>query len=468
MKFEGEIAELLTKVDPEKYTKYVAIEGKKKVIFARLNKNLYGTLQGAIQWWKNLSSFLIDELGYKANPYDSCVVNKIVNGKQCTIIWHVDDLKISHVEQDVLEELVTKLQNRYGKEAPLTVQRGDIHEYLGVKMDFSKKGKVIFSMDDYVERLLEEAPEDMKGLATSPAANHLFTIRKDAVPLDAERADTFHHLTAKLLYLCKRIRGDLATAVAFLTTRVSKPDEDDWRKLARCIKNLRATKHLPLTIEMGDEMLLQWWIDASFAVHHDMRSHTGAVFMIGKGAMVVLSTKQKINTDSSTVAELVGVHDALPLIIWSRYFLMAQGQTILDTLVHQDNQSAMLLERNGRSSCGRRTRHINIRYFAITDHIKNGEIRVQHCPTDDMLGDYATKPVQGSKYRKFRNAILNCRESDARGPSTTGVRWNKTASATRDSAVTMAIVPIGVGRRPKIATYDWSLMSNKHGNNIAK
>lgn len=115
-----------------------------------------------------------------------------------------------------------------------------------------------------------------------------------------------------------------------------------------------------MTIEMDDKMLLQWWIDASFAVHQDMRSHTGAIFMIGKGAMVVLLNKQKINADSSTVAELIGVHDALlPLIIWSRYFLMAQGQLVLDTLVHQDNQSAMLLERNGRSSCGRRARHIN-------------------------------------------------------------------------------------------------------------
>lgn len=171
VKFEGEVAELLTKVLPEKYTKYVAHEGKKKVIYARLNKNLYGTLHGAIQWWKNLSLF---QMGYKVNPYNSCMVNKMINRKQCTVIWHVDDLKISHVEQEELEDSLSKLQKRYSQEAPLTVHRGDIHKYLGVKMEFSQKGKVIFSMDDYVKRLMVEAPEDMKGLATLPAANHLF------------------------------------------------------------------------------------------------------------------------------------------------------------------------------------------------------------------------------------------------------------------------------------------------------
>ncbi|CAJ1950718.1 unnamed protein product [Cylindrotheca closterium] len=407
VKFEGEIANLLTKVDPSLYTKYVAYEGKKPVIYAQLNKNLYGTLKGAIQWWKNLSEFLINELGYEANPYDSCVVNKTINGKQCTIIWHVDDLKISHVEQEVLDDLADKLSERYGKEAPLTIQRGEVHEYLGVTIDFSEKGKVKFSMDDYVDRLLEEAPEDMKGVATSPAANHLFQVKDKPTLLDDKKAELYHHLTAKLLYLCKRVRGDIMTAVAFLTTRVSRPDEDDYAKLARCIKYLRATKYMPLTIELGDEFIMQWWVDASFAVHNDMKSHTGAVLTMGKGAIIAISTKQKINTDSSTVAELVGVHDALPMIMWSRYFIASQGHTVVDNVIHQDNQSAILLEKNGRKSCGRKTRALDVRYFSITDKVAQKLMTIKHCPTAEMLGDFLTKPLQGALFRKFRDLIMN-------------------------------------------------------------
>ena len=123
-------------------------------------------------------------------------------------------------------------------------------------------------MDDYVDRLLEEAPEDMKAMATSLAVNHLFQVKNEPTLLDStKRAEPFHNLTAKLVYLCKIIKGDLVTAVAFLTTRVrlSKPDVDDYAKLARCIKYLRATKYMPLTVELDEEFIMQWWVDASFA-----------------------------------------------------------------------------------------------------------------------------------------------------------------------------------------------------------
>ena len=88
-------------------------------------------------------------------------------------------------------------------------------------------------------------------------------------------------------------------------------------------------------------------------------------------------------------------------------FLEAQGFEVKDNVVYQDNLSAMQLEKNGRASSGRRTRHIEIRYFFVTDKIKAGKMRVEHCPTDDMTGDFFTKPTQGSKFKKQRKAILN-------------------------------------------------------------
>ena len=87
---------------------------EKKVLYVVLNKALYGTLQAAMLFWEELSGFLTNELGFITNPYDCCVVNKIINGTQCTILWHVDDLKISHVSQDVLEDIVRELNKRYG------------------------------------------------------------------------------------------------------------------------------------------------------------------------------------------------------------------------------------------------------------------------------------------------------------------------------------------------------------------
>ena len=99
-------------------------------------------------------------------------------------------------------------------------------------------------------------------------------------------------------------------------------------------------------LEASDMTKIRWWVDASFAVHQDYKSHTGAVLMIGKGSIYSMSNKQRINTWSSTEAELVGANNALAMVLWVRHFLEAQGYTVTDNVVFQDNQSAILLEKN--------------------------------------------------------------------------------------------------------------------------
>jgi hypothetical protein len=323
------------------------------------------------------------------------------------VLWHVDDLKMSHVNDQVLEDLVDQLNLRYGKIAPLTVTRGTVHDYLGMTLDYGVPGQVTIRMDDYVQDLLDEAPGGMAGTAATPAGEHLFTVSDNPTYLEEPEADLFHHLTAKLLFLCKRARPDIQTAVAFLTTRVKRPDVDDYKKLERVIKYLRGTPDLALTLEADNTHVVKWWADASFAVHTDMRSHTGGTMSLGKGSVYSASTRQKLNTKSSTESELVAVDDVMPFVMWTRYFLQAQGYEVRENKVFQDNQSAILLEKNGRKSSSRRTRHINIRYFFVTDRIQSRELTVEYCPTEEMLADMFTKPLQGSLFRKFRAAVMN-------------------------------------------------------------
>jgi hypothetical protein len=142
-------------------------------------------------------------------------------------------------------------------------------------------------------------------------------------------------------------------------------------------------------------------------VHPDMKSHTGATMSLGKEAVYSRSTRQKLNTKSSTEAELVGVDDVMPQILWTKYFLEAQGYKINDSKIFQDNQSTILLAKNGKRSSSKRTRHINIRYFFVTDRVKSNEVSIEYCPTEEMDADFFTKPLQGSLFRKFRNRIMN-------------------------------------------------------------
>ena len=368
MKLQGPMAELLVKLEPKLYRKYITVEKGKPVLYVQLMKALYGQLKAALLFWKNLSGKL-QEWGFELNPYDTCVANKVINGKQCTILWHVDDLKISHVDPDVVSDIIKKLNNHYGEMQEVTQTRGKVHDYLGMTIDYSKKGKVQVKMVDYVENMLKDLEEpEFQGEATTPAANHLFTVNEeDPELLNEEKAELFHHLVAKLLFLCKRARPDIQTAVAFLTTRVRAPDVDDFKKLGRVLKYLRGTTDLSLTLEADNSNVLRWWVDGAFAVHNDMKSHTGAIMSMGSGAVVGISTKQKLNTTSSTKAELVAVNDAMPMVIWMRYFLEAQGYGVKDNIVYQDNQSAILLEKNGKASSSKRTKHINIRYFFVKE-----------------------------------------------------------------------------------------------------
>ena len=130
----------------------------------------------------------------------------------------------------------------------------------------------------------------------------------------------------------------------------------------RVLKYLRGTQFLRLRLGADKIPTLRWWVDASYAVHPNKRSHTGAVLSMGEGCLQGTSTKQKLNVRSSTEAELVGVDDKMPHILWCHYFLGAQGLKAEST-VFQDNRSAMLLEKNGAFSSGKRTKHIDVRYF---------------------------------------------------------------------------------------------------------
>jgi hypothetical protein len=110
------------------------------------------------------------------------------------------------------------------------------------------------------------------------------------------------------------------------------------------MKYLHGTLHMPLTLEADDLQIVKWWVDASFAVHKDMKSHTGGTMTLGKGTIHATSTRQKLNTKNSTKAELVGVNDVMPQVLWTRYFPEAQGYVTTESIVFQDNQSSILLE----------------------------------------------------------------------------------------------------------------------------
>ena len=406
MRIEGAMAELLMEIDYDMYHPHMVMEKGKPVIYVELLKALYGTLRAARLFWETLSRKL-QEWGFTLNEYDSCIANKYVDGQQCTITWHVDDLKISHVDEQVVRLVIQKIQDTFGQHSELSMHIGKRHDYLGMILDFTTPGILEINMSDCIQVILQDTPTNLRGTSMVPAAKHLFTTRPDAPKINPQEQELFHHLTMQLMYLSQRGRPDIRTAMAFLSSRVAYPDQDDYMKLGKVIKYLENTIHLTLRLQADEANLLQWWVDAAYATHPDMKGHTGATFTMGHGSIYSNSLKQKLVARSSTEAELIGVHDILPQILWTRNFLMSQGYPVQKNIVYQDNMSAMLLENNGRKSSTKRTKHIELRYFFIHDQIQQVKVLIQHCPTLNMRADFFTKPLQGMLFYRLRDLIMN-------------------------------------------------------------
>jgi hypothetical protein len=211
---------------------------------------------------------------------------------------------------------------------------------------------------------------------------------------------------AKLLFAAKRVLIDTLVAVSFLTTRVAAPDEDDWNKFVRVMKYVNAHgEDAQVILRFRKDMQVEAFIDASHGTHVDGKSHTGAGITMGGGLFSVSSTKQKLTTKSSTESELVGVSDRASDVIETRLFVEHQGFKQGPAIIWQDNMSTLKLIDNGRGSADR-TRHINIRYFFVKDRVDAGELVFKYLPTQCMLADLFTKPLQGRLFRTLRDAAM--------------------------------------------------------------
>ena len=247
-----------------------------------------------------------------------------VEGSQLTVVFHIDDLMISHKSASVVSQLIKKLNAEYGSRDPLTVTRGKLHEYLGMTIDFSIKGECAFSQYDYLKKLFDS------------------------------------------ILLVISMNGDGAVI----------------------------------------------YIDGAHAIHLDARGHSGLVLTQGKGAMISVSKKLGVVTTSSTEMEIVSTGERLPKCTWFRYFRLAQGESKAEDVLMQDNKSAIILQKNYPYSTRKGSKHIHIQYFFVVDKLDKKELRIVYCPTDQMIADYNSKPLQGQVFIDLRNKLLGIDAAD--------------------------------------------------------
>ncbi len=174
------------------------------------------------------------------------------------------------------------------------------------------------------------------------------------------------------------------------------------------LKYLNGTRYLKLRLNVDNPGMFKWYMDSSHNMHWDSKGHRGAVFTVGKGAISIYLRKMKMSTRSSAETELITGDMFMPEMLWSLYFIQAQGYEAECMGLYQDNISTQLLLKNGKMSSGKRTKHIKAKFFLIKDRVDDGEIKVIDCATKERWADIMTKPLQGTAFKIIGAELMNC------------------------------------------------------------
>jgi len=257
----------------------------------------------------------------------------------------VDDNLISHTDSKVVSSVINRIENEFEK---MTVTTGPKHTFLGMNIEFKPNGTTEIDTIPYIREALVEFGEKLFSRPPTPAGENILKNDCSSTRLDNNRAEIFHSIAAKILWIIPRIRPDISFPISFLCSRVGCSTEEDWAKLNRLLTYLNATIHEKRILGGNNLGALSTWVDASYAIHADYKRHTGGVMSFGIGAVHCKSTKQKINTKSSTESKIVRVSEYLPYNIWMEIFLKELGYKLTSKKLHQDNKSAIRMEKNGK------------------------------------------------------------------------------------------------------------------------
>jgi len=164
------------------------------VLYVRVLKAIYGMIESALRWYDLFSSTLTD-MGFEINLYDKCTAKKVINGSQCTVCWYVDDNKVSHVDDDIIDMVVDEIEAKFGK---LARNKGNKHTFLGMDIELLPDKKTAISAPQHIEEVISDLGEEIKGDVANPLKSKLFIVNTSC-KLSEKKTELFHKLVAKLL-----------------------------------------------------------------------------------------------------------------------------------------------------------------------------------------------------------------------------------------------------------------------------
>ena len=380
--------------------KYKEFLNKYNNITVKLDRALYGCIESAKLWYIDISSYLLT-IGFIKCDFDECLFRKTSNGNNIYIVIYVDDFMISSESDEEIQQIINLLKQKYQQ---LTVNSGQQHSYLGMYFDFSIKGKVQITMNNYIDKLIQEYKiNTYHENPTIPDNNN-----KSETLLDKSKQDFLHSGVAKLQYLATRVKPEILFPVNKLSSKVNKFTDQDLKQFYRILQYLNESKGKGIILETDNLNEIEAYIDASYGTNYDRKSQSGLMVRYGYGPLICKSIKQKIVAKSSTEAELIACSDSLSYIYSIKNILEFLNNKVNNIIIYQDNISTIKLLKNKRPT-SQRSKHIDIRYFFLRDKLEE-EIELKYCPSNLMISDLLTKYINTKQFKLLTNEIINMQD----------------------------------------------------------
>ena len=362
----------------------------------RLLKSIYGLKQSPRAWYGRINKFFLANNFIRSDSDHSLFINY---EKPVILLLYVDDIVLVAPTKTLIDWIRSKLEQEFDM-----TDLGELQSFLGLEIKRNRKQRTLYlSQSKYIQKILDDHGMLNCNPATTPADTH---IRLGKTPLGSEATESerrrYQSAVGSLMYAMLGTRPDLAYAVSTVSQFSTNPNASHWTAVKRVFRYLAGTVNRGLYYGIqGNEASGTGFTDADWGGSEDRKSIGGYTFVLNGAAVSWNSKKQSTVALSSTEAEYMALTQAVKESLWLQAILQDLGANKHAREIRNiyiDNQGAMALARNPEYHA--RTKHIDIQYHFIREHVENRRIELTYCPTTDMTADIFTKALPQPAFTK--------------------------------------------------------------------